>query len=74
MLELFCQIPVEGWAPLMITMLMLGGVQLVMLGVIGECLGRNSHESRRRSSFVIESRVEPERPHAVPRGPDRAGA
>jgi len=57
-LKLFWQIPVEGWAPIMITMLMLGGIQLVMLGVIGEYLWRNSHESRRRPSFVVDTTVE----------------
>lgn len=56
-LKLFWRLPVEGWAPLMITVLMLGGIQMVMLGVIGEYLWRNSHESRRRPSFVIESTV-----------------
>lgn len=58
-LKLFWRIPVEGWAPIMITLLMLGGIQLVMLGVIGEYLWRNSHESRRRPVFVIEEVVEP---------------
>lgn len=58
-LKLFWRIPVEGWAPIMITLLMLGGIQLVMLGVIGEYLWRNSHESRRRPVFVIERVVEP---------------
>jgi glycosyltransferase involved in cell wall biosynthesis len=57
-LKLFWRIPVEGWAPIMITLLMLGGIQLVMLGVIGEYIWRNSHESRRRPSFVIEALVE----------------
>lgn len=58
LLKLFWRIPVEGWAPIMITVLMLGGIQLVMLGVIGEYLWRNSHESRGRPSFVVEVQVE----------------
>jgi dolichol-phosphate mannosyltransferase len=33
---------------------MLGGVQLVMLGVIGEYIWRNSDETRKRPAFVIE--------------------
>lgn len=65
-LKLVWRIPVEGWAPIMITILMLGGIQLVMLGVIGEYLWRNSHESRRRPGFVVETAVgcEPARPAA----------
>jgi dolichol-phosphate mannosyltransferase len=58
MLKLFWRIPVEGWAPIMITLLMLGGIQMVMLGVTGEYIWRNSHESRNRPNFVIESVVD----------------
>lgn len=58
-LKLFWGLAVQGWAPLMITVLMLGGIQMVMLGVIGEYLWRNSHESRRRPNFVIESMIGP---------------
>jgi len=59
-LKLFWRIPVEGWAPIMITLLMLGGIQLVMLGVIGEYLWRNSHESRRRPVYVVERVLGPD--------------
>lgn len=58
LLKLFWSISVQGWAPLMIIMLMFGGVQLVMLGVIGEYIWRNSHETRKRPSFVIESELD----------------
>ena len=51
-------IPVEGWAPIMIMILMLGGIQLVMLGVIGEYIWRNNHETRKRPAFLIESVLE----------------
>lgn len=47
--------PVEGWAPLMISILMLSGVHLVMLGIIGEYLWRNYHETRKLPNFVVES-------------------
>ena len=57
-MRLFWQIPVEGWAPIMIALLMLGGIQLVMLGVIGEYVWRNIHEARKRPAFVIESVLE----------------
>jgi glycosyltransferase involved in cell wall biosynthesis len=54
-LRLLFLIPVQGWAPTMICILMLSGVQLVMLGIIGEYLWRNLYETRRRPNFVIES-------------------
>ena len=53
-LRLVWGLPVEGFAPIMVTILGLGGVQLVMLGVIGEYLLRNSDDSRGRPSFVVE--------------------
>jgi glycosyltransferase involved in cell wall biosynthesis len=48
-------IPIQGWAPIMISILMLSGVQLVMLGVIGEYLWRNYYETRRLPNYVVES-------------------
>ena len=53
--KLFWSIPVEGWAPTMISLLALAGVQLVMLGIIGEYLWRDYHETRKLPNFVVES-------------------
>src|SRR5262249_43413980 len=51
-LRLMWAIPIQGWAPIMITILMLSGVQLVMLGIIGEYLWRSYYETRRLPNFV----------------------
>ena len=56
--KLFWEVPVKGWAPIMITVLLLSGVQLVMLGIIGEYLWRSYHETRRLPNFVIDSVIE----------------
>jgi dolichol-phosphate mannosyltransferase len=53
--KLFWDVPVKGWAPTMISILMLSGVQLVMLGIIGEYLWRNYHETRKLPTFVVDS-------------------
>ena len=45
--------PVPGYASLLITMLFLGGMQLLFLGVIGEYLGRVLLESKARPNYVI---------------------
>lgn len=58
-LKLVWSIPIEGWAPTMVSILGLAGVQLVMLGIIGEYLWRSYHETRRRPNFVVETVVEP---------------
>jgi len=48
-------VPFQGWAPLMILVLLLSGFQMLMLGVIGEYLWRTLDEVRRRQAYVIES-------------------
>lgn len=46
--------PIEGWASLMVVILIIGGLQMLMLGVLGEYLWRNLEESRKRPLFLIE--------------------
>ena len=46
--------PMTGWTPLMMCMLFIGGVQLVMLGIIGEYLWRNYDESRALPNYIVE--------------------
>ncbi len=46
--------PVQGWAPLMIVVLVLGGMQMLMLGVIGEYLWRTLAQARDRDLFVVD--------------------
>jgi glycosyltransferase involved in cell wall biosynthesis len=50
--------PVQGWASLMVVVLILGGLQMTMLGIIGEYLWRNFNESRRRPLYFIEKRTQ----------------
>jgi dolichol-phosphate mannosyltransferase len=50
-------IPIEGWAPIMISILTLSGVHLVMLGIIGEYMWRSFYQSRELPSFVVEKVV-----------------
>jgi polyisoprenyl-phosphate glycosyltransferase len=45
---------VTGWTSLATILLIIGGVQLLMLGVIGEYLGRLYMESKRRPLFVVD--------------------
>ena len=49
--------PVQGWSSLMCVLLIVSGVQLVMLGVLGEYLWRTFDEARRRPRYIIEKRI-----------------
>ena len=48
--------PFEGWAPIMIVLLMVGGLILVMLGVIGEYVWRINEEVRKRPNYIVRER------------------
>lgn len=46
--------PVKGWAPIMITILLIGGFQMLMLGIIGEYLWRTLSQARSRPAYIVE--------------------
>ena len=45
----------DGYSPLFIVMLFLGGAQLITLGILGEYLGRIFNETKKRPLYFIES-------------------
>lgn len=46
-----------GWTSLLITVLLIGGIQLFSIGILGEYLGRIFHEAKRRPHYFIEKRT-----------------
>jgi hypothetical protein len=51
-------IPNQGWAPIMIVMLVTSGTQLVMMGVLGEYIWRSLEQVRHRAGYIVEETVE----------------
>ncbi len=45
---------VSGWASLSVSVWALGGLQLLMLGIVGEYIGKIYLESKHRPKFIIE--------------------
>ena len=58
---------VTGWASLMWSIWMIGGIQLLSLGVIGEYIGKVYGESKRRPRFIIERVINDEEYHETER-------
>lgn len=51
--------PVQGWSSLMVVVLVIGGIQMLMMGVLGEYLWRALDEARARPRYVIEAEIPP---------------
>jgi hypothetical protein len=57
-----------GWASLFVAVLLLSGVQLMILGIVGEYLGRRYLTANRKPQAVVRTvtRAEPAKPQAAP--------
>ena len=58
-------VPVQGWASLMVVVLVIGGMQIVFLGLIGEYTGRILMNSNSSPKFIIRE---------IKNGPQRSAA
>lgn len=53
-LFLFTDTPVKGWTSLILLTIFLGGVNMLLLGIIGEYLGKLYFESKKRPHYIIK--------------------
>lgn len=49
------QTPFQGWAPIMILLLLIGGLIMMMLGIVGEYLWRIFDEVKHRPQFIVKN-------------------
>ena len=47
---------ITGWASIIISILFIGGLQLLMLGIFGEYLGKLVIESKKRPIYIIREK------------------
>jgi dolichol-phosphate mannosyltransferase len=50
------QTPFQGYAPIVILILIIGGLLMIMLGILGEYIARIYHETRKRPLYVIKKK------------------
>jgi glycosyltransferase involved in cell wall biosynthesis len=55
-MALFAHRGVDGWTSLVLIILMMSGVQLTMLGFVGEYVGRIYREGKRRPLYLVRER------------------
>jgi len=56
-LRIFFQAGIVGWASTMSAILLIGGVQLITLGIIGEYLARIYDEVKNRPEYIISEKI-----------------
>jgi dolichol-phosphate mannosyltransferase len=44
---------VDGWATVVLSILLIGGINLIMLGIIGEYIGKMFLETKRRPNYIV---------------------
>ncbi|MBN1916801.1 MAG: hypothetical protein JW889_02740 [Verrucomicrobia bacterium] len=49
--------PLPGWTSLIMVVLLLGGVQLITLGIIGEYIAKIYLETKKRPLYVVDETV-----------------
>ena len=53
--KIFTNTTISGWSSIMLTILIMGGINLITLGVMGEYIARINDESKNRPLYVVEN-------------------
>lgn len=54
--RLFTSYTISGWASVLVAVLFIGGIQLIMIGILGEYIGRLFIESKKRPNYIIKEK------------------
>lgn len=57
LVRLFTDLAIPGWTSTVLPIYLLGGIQILSIGILGEYLGKIYQEVKRRPRFVIEETV-----------------
>ena len=49
--------PVSGWTSLIISIFLIGGIQLIVLGIMGEYIGRTYMEIKKRPLYIVRKKI-----------------
>ena len=55
--KLFHQIEVQGWTSIIVVTTFIGGIMMMMIGVIGEYVGRIYDEVKQRPLYIVQEKV-----------------
>ncbi|HNZ27480.1 MAG TPA: glycosyltransferase family 2 protein [Spirochaetota bacterium] len=55
-IKIFTNKTISGWTSIMVGIFFLGGIQLIMLGIIGEYIGKLFIEIKGRPSYIVEEK------------------
>jgi len=54
-LKIFTNVTIQGWTSVMTVILLMGGIQLITVGIIGEYIGRIYDETRGRPLYIVRN-------------------
>jgi dolichol-phosphate mannosyltransferase len=54
--KLFTGDTISGWASVLTAILFIGGIQMVMIGILGEYLGKVFIETKKRPNYIIKEK------------------
>ena len=70
----FTDATVSGWTTLVVLMVLMGGVQFIMIGIMGVYLGKTFVEVKGRPAYIIDDTSEIEETETTWQAPTRQGA